>query len=205
MIRLLYFLLFSFALGQLAGAQDISDKAKYQRIIKSTDREIELLKAYITAIANKKIPEPERTRKVNRVLKKFDPEATIEVTSLRHDFKRKLPAQRYFYRLRDDLTYANVSIEWRENELITATRFKKIGDGVYELNGRYIQIYKGLDEHNQIVYGDITIKKITVKVSEQVDALTKVRHTVIRFMKIEAEATLPLDKLDELFGPTITD
>ena len=185
-------------LSSYARAQDRSTQQKLEAIVRSTDREIELLKVYISDIADKTIPEPVRTRKINRVLKKFDPTATIEVTSLIDRRPRQLPAQRYFYRLRDNLTYANIAIEWIQDQPLTGARFSDLGYGVYELIGRYIQVFKGLDERGETIYGDITIKKVTVKVSERIDQLTKRQYQEIKFMKIEAEATLPLDQLDEL-------
>lgn len=178
---------------------DSNQKKEIEEVIKAVDREIELVKAYITDIANNEIPDSIRIKKIEKVLKKFSAEATIDVTSKNNNDVKKFKARRYFYRLKDELIYSKVAINWIKNPLIEKVHCVEISEDRYELNGRFIQKFEGFDEHGKRIYEDVTIKKLIVDVYKDKVGPEEILLR-IKIIRIDAETTMGEEEFHKLFG-----
>ncbi|KGE84794.1 MAG: hypothetical protein NXI26_26425 [bacterium] len=196
MNKKLFFFISVFSTCNLAVCQDYLSSQKKYKTIHICDEKIEIVKRYITLIADKSLDYRTRTRKVNSVLNHFEEGALIEVSSVNHNKITSLLADEYFRRLRD-LEYTKVEITW-ENELNSISKVTPINNNTYKVIGRYSQRFVGYDRYGNKSYADVTIKTVTIKVQETIDASGET-YTNVLITNIGIESTYEEKEYDGLF------
>lgn len=116
---------------------------------------IEMLQGHIQVIANKSIAYDKRTREIDKALKLFYKDATIEVSSKRTGRVRQVPVEEYFNNLRD-LPYNRVDISFKKYKVLPLISNP---DGSYQIDGLIEQLFRGYRQDGS-GYSDTTIKRI---------------------------------------------
>jgi hypothetical protein len=136
-----------------------------QYIMEETNRLIRTIEKYIVKIADKNGDYDEKTVKINDLLLNFTDDAKIQVSSIRTGKQVKfepVPAGDYFRALRS-LFYTQVQITFFEID--RAIEVIRISDSKFLVKGKFKQKFEGLDPYGNKIYGDITIKELSIEVT----------------------------------------
>jgi hypothetical protein len=144
----------------------VSDTApEHQFILDETNHLIRTIEKYIKKIADKNGDYDVKTIQIHDLLLNFTNDAMIQVSSIKTGTEVKfkpVPAGDYFRKLRS-LFYTQVEITFFEID--RDIQIQKIADGKYEVTGKFEQKFEGFDPYGNKLYGDITIKKLSIEVT----------------------------------------
>lgn len=157
-MRYVYLILLFSSTMQYALAQ--VEQTFEQNVQTEVRSKIEALQKHIQVIADKSIAYDKRTREIDRALKLFYPDATIEVSNKRTGRVRQVPVEEYFCNLRD-LSYNRVDISFRNYKVLPLIRNT---DGSYQIDGLIVQVFRGY-RTDGAAYSDTTIKRIKFDVA----------------------------------------
>lgn len=138
---------------------------EHQFILDETNLLIRTIEKYIAKIGNKDGDYDVKTIQIHDLLLNFTEDAKVQVSSMRtgKEVKSKpIPAGDYFRKLRS-LFYTQVHITFFEID--RDIKVEPISEGKYEVTGKFKQKFEGLDADGNKIYGDITIKKLSIEVT----------------------------------------
>lgn len=175
-----------------AYSQDLPvNKLKFE-IYKSTIREVDIVKSYISIIANQNLPSEYREKLGKNVQKKFIDDAVIEVSNKwNKDLILDYSPSDYFTHIREykkRVGYDNVEITWLENPTFEETEVTKINDTDYLIRGDFVQKFRGMKDE-KVIYHDTTIKEFVVNFFKYYDKQDKKEKTGIKIIRINAVRT----------------
>lgn len=194
--RIVFLLLLLCAFSSAYSQGEVSKSKKYY-IISLCDEKIDIVKKYISAIANKEYDRRIRSRKVRSVLAHFKGNASIEVSNSNYSDISTQFASDYFRRLRD-LNFSQVEISWeKDTKGISEVEF--VDENKYFVTGRYIQRFRGYNKEGEVAYSDVTVKRLSIEIEEKID-LEGVKYIDVLISGIGIEATYNEKEFDQLFN-----